>query len=186
MNPAPKPSSGNDLPTGDNLDTAFAVLHSALNGMLGLPLRQCTADSRRPIDASKNAPAQDHVQAEPKPTSSEAIAEQPTDAKGRYDHPFGLSAYGVDVDDFNLANDIEADADEEFSRIQLPIEYGQPLMDNTSALDVLSYPIRPGDYIPNYTIFSSLVHVPTTLIEYWFSNVCSMWSAFDSELNYSR
>ncbi|KAF7188660.1 Gamma-butyrobetaine dioxygenase [Pseudocercospora fuligena] len=162
--PAPKLSSGGNVSTGGGLDAAFAVLHSALT------------------DASNNDPAQTHVQAEPEPAFSESTGEQAT----LYDGLPGVSIYDMNGDFFKFANDIEAEADEELPRVQLPIEYGQPLMDNTSALDVLSYPIRPGDYIPNYTIFSSLVHVPTTLIEYWFSNVCSMWSAFDSELNYNR
>ncbi|KXS97880.1 hypothetical protein AC578_5035 [Pseudocercospora eumusae] len=156
--------------TADGLDTAFAVLHSALK-----------------VDASNNVPAQQPVQAEPEPASSEPTLGQVVDVEDRYGHLPGLSGHDLSVDNFTTTNDLEAEVDEEFLPApQLPIEYGQPLMDNTSALDVLSYPIRPGDYIPNYTIFSSLVHVPTTLIEYWFSNVCSMWSAFDSELNYNR
>lgn len=32
----------------------------------------------------------------------------------------------------------------------------------------------------------SPVHLPTTLIEYWFCHVCPMWSTFDSEVNWNR
>lgn len=37
---------------------------------------------------------------------------------------------------------------------------------------------------------SPSVHIPielsTTLVEYWFSHVCPMWSAFDSAINHNR
>ncbi|CAG9942512.1 unnamed protein product [Clonostachys rosea f. rosea IK726] len=32
----------------------------------------------------------------------------------------------------------------------------------------------------------SPAHLPTTLIEYWFRQVCPMWSTFDSEVNWNR
>jgi hypothetical protein len=38
----------------------------------------------------------------------------------------------------------------------------------------------------DFTIFQSLLDIPTTLIEYWFTHVCPMWSTFDSESNYNR
>jgi len=38
----------------------------------------------------------------------------------------------------------------------------------------------------DYTIFRNPVDVPTALIEYWFSQVCEMWSTFDSEVNRNR
>ena len=38
----------------------------------------------------------------------------------------------------------------------------------------------------NTAIFQSLIDTPTALIEYWFANVCPIWSTFDSESNYNR
>lgn len=38
----------------------------------------------------------------------------------------------------------------------------------------------------DYVIFRNPVDVPTALIEYWFSQVCEMWSTFDSEVNRNR
>lgn len=35
-------------------------------------------------------------------------------------------------------------------------------------------------------ISQSLLHLPTSLIEYWFSHVCPIWSTFDSDVNYKR
>lgn len=32
----------------------------------------------------------------------------------------------------------------------------------------------------------SLVHEPTTLIEYWFAHICPIWSTFDSDINFNR
>ena len=32
----------------------------------------------------------------------------------------------------------------------------------------------------------SLVHEPTSLIEYWFAHICPIWSTFDSDINFNR
>lgn len=50
------------------------------------------------------------------------MAEQSTDAENRKEHHFDFAAYDVDVDDFDLSNDNEAEANEEFPRLPLPIE----------------------------------------------------------------
>lgn len=50
------------------------------------------------------------------------MAEQPTDAEYRNELRFDFAAYDVDVDDFDLPNDIEPEADEEFPRLPLPTE----------------------------------------------------------------
>lgn len=49
------------------------------------------------------------------------------------------------------------------------------------------------DQIPHRTLTGldtrvsrSLFHLPTQLIEYWFSHVCPIWSAFDSHINLNR
>ena len=41
-------------------------------------------------------------------------------------------------------------------------------------------------HVTDYSHFQTLVDLPTTLIGYWFSHVCPMWSTFDSEVNYNR
>lgn len=48
---------------------------------------------------------------------------------------------------------------------------------------------RPSEEIIQRTksrIPSAPIDLPTTLIEYWFTHVCSMWSAYDSETNPNR
>ncbi|KAM5346158.1 hypothetical protein ACJ41O_009163 [Fusarium nematophilum] len=40
--------------------------------------------------------------------------------------------------------------------------------------------------ISNPGILQTLVHLPTTLIEYWFRCICPMRSTFDSNINYNR
>ena len=36
------------------------------------------------------------------------------------------------------------------------------------------------------TLFRAPLDLPTTLVEYWFSHICPVWSAFDSHANYNR
>jgi hypothetical protein len=35
-------------------------------------------------------------------------------------------------------------------------------------------------------MFYTPTHLPTVMIEYWFSDVCPMWCIFDSDANYNR
>lgn len=48
------------------------------------------------------------------------------------------------------------------------------------------YPTSKADIASICSPRTSLIDVPTYLIEYWFKNVCSMWSAFDSDANPNR
>lgn len=48
-----------------------------------------------------------------------------------------------------------------------------------SVVDAQQQPFDP-------TIFYTPTHLPTILIEYWFSDVCPMWSIFDSDANFNR
>ena len=50
------------------------------------------------------------------------------------------------------------------------------------ALHTPTYCLQSGDY----TIFRNPVDLPTALIEYWFAQVCEMWSTFDSGVNRNR
>ena len=40
--------------------------------------------------------------------------------------------------------------------------------------------------MPRCAILPNPVDISTTLIEYWFTHVCQMWSTFDSDVNYNR
>jgi hypothetical protein len=44
--------------------------------------------------------------------------------------------------------------------------------------------ITPSCFDP--AIFYTPTHLPTVMIEFWFSDVCPMWCIFDSEVNYNR
>lgn len=39
---------------------------------------------------------------------------------------------------------------------------------------------------PSPGLSNRLIDLPTTLVEYWFSHICPVWSAFDSYANYNR
>ncbi|GKU07666.1 unnamed protein product [Fusarium langsethiae] len=40
--------------------------------------------------------------------------------------------------------------------------------------------------VPDYRIIQSPVHIPTTLVEYWFRHICPVRSTFDSKVNNNR
>jgi hypothetical protein len=46
------------------------------------------------------------------------------------------------------------------------------------------YPSRQDPFDPG--IFYTPTHIPTILIEHWFSDVCPMWNIFDSDSNFNR
>lgn len=61
-----------------------------------------------------------------------------------------------------------------------------PVSTNVFGGCVNSRPPYETDTQPGWRISQTPVHLPTVLIEHWFSYVCPMWSVFDSEVNYNR
>ncbi|PYI11241.1 hypothetical protein BO78DRAFT_446145 [Aspergillus sclerotiicarbonarius CBS 121057] len=45
---------------------------------------------------------------------------------------------------------------------------------------------EPEEQVPNHRVSPPLIDMPTFLIEYWFKNICSMWSGYDSDNNLNR
>ncbi|KAK3686763.1 hypothetical protein LTR37_019478 [Vermiconidia calcicola] len=65
-----------------------------------------------------------------------------------------------------------------------PMHYEQPgvSLQGAIARHARACQVRSEDY----DIFRNPVHLPTALIEYWFGQVCEMWSTFDSDVNRNR
>jgi hypothetical protein len=58
-----------------------------------------------------------------------------------------------------------------------------------STTDDLSFDIARSPHlvpVPSPVRWVSPIHMPTTLVEYWFSHICPIRSTFDSEVNYNR
>lgn len=55
-------------------------------------------------------------------------------------------------------------------------------------LDYLAAPTTPDTTAPclDPAMFYTPTHLPTILIQFWFSDVCPMWCIFDSDANYNR
>ncbi|KAF4978851.1 hypothetical protein FZEAL_4833 [Fusarium zealandicum] len=64
---------------------------------------------------------------------------------------------------------------------ELPNDFGD-VVDNSTGLSLLPIQQSAGSlYIP-----PTIAHIPSSLVEYWFRDVCSLWSQYDSPTNFNR